>query len=513
MGGLALGTLAMAGGVWALVRPPVPAAIVPADVPGRCTSHAACTRDSGGRPSLCRPARGCVALASPDCRPLAAAPALQGEHTLWIGAMFPLSGEDATAFGTANLNALDLARRDFDETTSGHAWSFGIVGCDDANDPKRAASHLVDLGVPAVVGFRSSVEAIDLTTSIFLPNRVLTIAALNTNPLVTMVPQAPGEARLVWRTTYNNTSSAGAISALVANVIEPRQRGASGTLGKNDQLRVALLRPKNTAGAAFSEALFGSLVFNGRSALHNREAFRELTFDASAGTESAEFASIVAELLRIRPHAIVFSGTPQVMVNALFGPLEKQWPAGERHRPSYASLALLTPEHLAFIGKNVDLRHRFFGVTTVSTTAPNARFVMHYNEVFDEKITRTISPNSSYDAFYLLAYAASALGDGEAPTGPVLARAFARLAPPGRPVDVGVSGIFEAFAALRAGGNIDLNGATGSMDFDPATGESPFDQAIICAAADEHGAAYDGIESGLVWSAKTGKLEGTLSCP
>jgi hypothetical protein len=138
---------------------------------------------------------------------------------------------------------------------------------------------------------------------------------------------------------------------------------------------------------------------------------------------------------------------------------------------------------------------------------------MHYNEVFSDKVTRTISPNSAYDAFYLLAYASYALEPDEAVTGPALARSFSRLVPPGKSIDVGISGIFDAFAALHGGQNVDLNGATGSMDFDLTTGEAPFDQAILCAAVDEKGRAYDGIESGLVWSAKTRKLEGTMKCP
>ena len=34
---------------------------------------------------------------------------------------------------------------------------------------------------------------------------------------------------------------------------------------------------------------------------------------------------------------------------------------------------------------------------------------MHYNEVFPKKVTRSVAPNSSYDAFYVLAYATYAL--------------------------------------------------------------------------------------------------------
>ena len=72
----------------------------------------------------------------------------------------------------------------------------------------RAAQHLVDVGVPAVIGFYKSAEAIELTSSVFLPKRILAIASQNTNPLVTGVPHPPGVPRLVWRTTYNSHSAA-----------------------------------------------------------------------------------------------------------------------------------------------------------------------------------------------------------------------------------------------------------------------------------------------------------------
>jgi hypothetical protein len=138
--------------------------------------------------------------------------------------------------------------------------------------------------------------------------------------------------------------------------------------------------------------------------------------------------------------------------------------------------------------------------------------VMHYNEVFREKITRTISPNSSYDAFYVLAYATHALADAPV-TGTNLAAAMPRLLPPGKSIEVGPPGIFDAFTTLRGGQNVDLLGATGKLDFDLATGDPVVDQAILCVAVDENKRAFDSVESGLVYRASSARLEGTLRCP
>jgi protein kinase-like protein len=503
--------LAMAAAVTWIPRPGRRAGGPPAAA--LCTSNAACSM--AGAPAICRPDVGCVALRSPDCEPLADARALDSDSTVWFGSMLPRTGPDAAAFGERETNAVELARRDFAQIMGGtsatgaldRARPFGLLACDDAVDPRRAAKHLVeDVGVPAVIGFYSSGEAIDLTTSLFLPNRVLAIASLNTNPLITAVPHPAGVPRLVWRTTYSNVDAAAALSALVAGEFEPSLRGG-GVPGR--AIRVAFLRPRNAAG--LSDAFFAKLRFNGKTALDNGSNYRELTIAPEAPRSSPEYPQLARELVAFKPDIVLYSGNAAI-VDALFAPLEAQWPR-LLPRPRYASIALLPKELLEFVGTNSDRRRRFFGVTPVGSTTANARLVSHYNEVFPDKITRTIDPNASYDAFYLLAYATYAIPRGEKVTGERLSLAFGKLIPPGRPIDVGLAGIFDAYAALSNNESIDLTGATGRLDFDLATGESTFDQAILCVGVDEHGKASDGIESGLVYSATSKQLEGTMRCP
>jgi hypothetical protein len=137
---------------------------------------------------------------------------------------------------------------------------------------------------------------------------------------------------------------------------------------------------------------------------------------------------------------------------------------------------------------------------------------MHYNQAFRENVTRTLSPNTAYDAFYVLAYAVYALGD-QPVTGTSIAQAIGRLLPPGKAIEVGPSNIFEAFNTLRSGQNIDLVGASGSLDFDVTTGQAPTDDVILCVGADDKGNASDSVESGLVYDATASKLVGRLRCP
>jgi branched-chain amino acid transport system substrate-binding protein len=192
--------------------------------------------------------------------------------------------------------------------------------------------------------------------------------------------------------------------------------------------------------------------------------------------------------------------------------MEEAWQRTQSWRPFYVKMDPLADDEIHFVGKSADRRHRMFGVTTASNTPANARFVMHFNQTFHTNIDRTLSPNTAYDAFYVLAYATYALGD-EPATGPNIARAISRLLPPGKPIEVGPTGIFDAFNTLRAGQNVDLVGATGNLDFDTKTGEAPTDEVILCVGTDDKGNATESIESGLTYDATAKKLVGQMRCP
>jgi serine/threonine protein kinase len=482
-----------------------------------CASNAECTRRLGAA-AICHHDDGtCAALASPQCKVLASDLDLASDATVWIGSMFPLAGAAGKAHGQSNANAVELARRDFSDAmaavvTQAHSGArpIALVSCDDSDDPHGVARHLVDdVRVPAVIGFALSTEVIDLAESIFLPRDVMMIAALNTSPLITTLPHPRTGPRLVWRTTNSTLAAVPAIDAFIERKLEPEARAKAGA-ARAAPFRVALLRMSNAGLLAFSDALFRDLRFNGKSALDNGTDFREFVCDeacVSAGGTASQ--AIVRDIKDFAPHVVVFAGGE--LVDRVLVPLEATWPVRD-HRPTFVAMTVPTVQAFKWIGTNATLRRRFFAVTSVSNTLPNASFVMHYNATFPSPITRTISPNTSYDAFYLLAFATYATSDREI-TGTSLASAMSRLVPPGQSVEVGPSGIYKAFDALRGGGSIDLTGATGRLDFDLRTGEAPVDMSILCVDLDSSGAASDTIESGLVFHAAEGALDGAMRCP
>jgi ABC-type branched-subunit amino acid transport system substrate-binding protein len=488
--------------------------------PTGCASNAACSI-ALGHPAACRRRDGaCIAVESDECKLFAEPGELESGRALVVGAMFPLSGPQAKPIGEPSMRAVDLARRDFVEVARGLPSSSGesqprpvvVVGCDDTADSAKVARHLVtDLEVTAVVGFGSSNDLIDLATSLFFPNHVLTVAAKNSSALITAIPEPPGEPRLLLRTSLSSAAVAAPVRALVSEVLEPARRLA--IRGDTRPLRVALLRRNSASGLAVGDALFGALVFNGKSALANGDAFREISISEPSDPKGGEsYAQAARELLQFVPDIVVYAGADE-LTTPLFSPLEAGWPKGAP-RPLYVALNSLAGAGASFfswLGRDADRRRRFVGIAAPASTPTNARFTMRYNQTYAEKVTTSLSPAAPYDAFYLVAYAAIAAGDPA--SGSDLARGVSRLTPPGKRIEVGPTSIFDAVATLRAGQNIDLHGAGGPLDFDATSGESSADCVFVCPGVDDRGGATVEVESGLSYASAEHALRGALHCP
>jgi tRNA A-37 threonylcarbamoyl transferase component Bud32 len=491
----------------------------PADGRRGCATNAECIRQNDGRRFVCRKDDGaCVPLETPRCTLRAEKGDVENDATIWIATMFPMTGEDAEGFGFESVNAADLARRDFMTIAHGIPFQAGdrpprpiaLITCDDAGDVERTASHLTnEVRVPAVVGFYSSQEVIDLAASSFIPAGVVAMATQNKSSLVTTIPHPPGAPRLVWRTTVSAAQSAAPVSAVVAEVLEP---AIEPLLGAGEALRVALLRSNNAMGLSTSDAYFATLRFNGKNALDNGDRYRELLVEGDP--DDQKDAVLVRQILEFKPHVVILPGVDTGATRRLLEPIEKGWRGSEALRPRYVvSSYILGDDFFAFLGRSAERRRRFLGVNPPSTTIPNAKLTMHYNESFSPKVPITASPGAVYDAVYVLAYAAYALGD-ELVSGTNLARAISRLVPPGAPVDVGPANIFDGFNALRAGRNIDLDGAATRLDFELTTGDSPTDFAVLCVGVDDEGRASQAVESEVTYRTATRRLDHLpLKCP
>jgi branched-chain amino acid transport system substrate-binding protein len=514
--------LGIAAGIAARSPRPSPVGVTAsADATAGCTTNRGCVAASGGQPSVCRRDTGvCVALASEDCRVLAQPGDVENDATVWIGAMFPISGPNAPDWGLRSMNAVDLARRDFAETAGGLPPTrpggpprpLAVVACDDAAQAARAAAHLVEeVRVPAIVGFARSKEVIDLAGSLFVPRGVLALAA-NTATMLRSIPRPEGGPRLVWRTTTSVDMVMVPRTAFVAEVLEPAVRAAPGALRPGEPMRIALVRVNNPSGLSYADIVVSSLRWNGRGVIENGDAFRQFAVPDSLSEEldDDDRARFAAEIAAFAPHLVLDGGG---LDGRLIQSVERAWPKGRPWAPPprYVTGEIAAPNILAMLRAQPDVRGRIFGVDTVTSTPAMGKFVLRYNEVFTPKITGRETAGAPYDAVYAVAYAAAALG-AEPVTGPGLSRALSRLRPPGEPIDVGPGGIYPALAALGSGKNVDLVGTVTSLDFDPETGDATADFAVYCVGPTSFGDARDVVESGLVYDARARALRGTMRC-
>jgi serine/threonine-protein kinase len=490
-----------------------------ASTPG-CTTNRACQDDAGGKPTICRKDTGvCVALEAPGCHVLATPQSLASDDTIWFGAMYPTSGPSASGYGQPAMEAVDLGRRDFDETigglppvrAGGPRRPIAMIACDDAEDPARVAAHLVNnVGVPAILGFARSKEVLDLAESLFIPKGVLALAT-NTATMLSTIQHAPGQPRLVWRTTPSAEMMVAPAVALVPLILEPEFRAIPGLMGPDEPLRVAIVRVNNASGLSYADRYISTLVFNGKSVAANGPAFLQAVVpDDGNGKHPAELTNELAKVTAFAPHVVLDAAGGAEFVDAI----ERAWPKSARFRPRYliGTLSEVALGHA--LVRDPEARKRIFGVDTRSDTAVIAKFVIRHNEVFPTtKTTAEESTFAPYDSFYVLAYAAAALGQ-QPITGVGLANSIRRLLPPGETVEVGPAGIYGGLAALAAGKNIDLEGTATTLDFDIETGDATATFSVYClAVGGPDGASTHIVETGVHFDGKTGKPTGALRCP
>ena len=475
------------------------------DLAAGCTTHAACVAEHHGAPAICRKdLHRCAVLTTDRCHLLADPGDLENEETLWIGAMYPLQ-DTLSDHGPQAHKLIDLARRDFAGLTGGlpptrpggRPRPIGVVACDDSGDFAPVARHLVDeVGVPAILGFARSKEVLELASQYFVPRGVLALAS-NTAEMLSSIPHLPGQPRLVYRMTTSASMVSSPVVAFVRQVLEPELRRPRGPVGPGGPLRIAIVRVANASGTSHTDALFTALA---RRPARGPEEVQQFTVADDRTGDVATLQRLADDLAGFAPHIILDAGAgDEVIVQ-----IERRVATGKGPRPRYVYggvdfeiLAGIAREHPDFYTRFVSVNSRENEVT--------AKLTAHYISTYaaDRKARLSASP---YDAFYVLAYAAMALGDAPI-TGTALATAIARLVPPGTPIDVGPAGIYPAFKALSSGGNIDLAGTFTTLDFDRETGDPTADFSVRC--IDKHGAP---LAATAHYDARTGELHGDGGC-
>lgn len=485
-----------------------------------CTSNAACIERAGGAPSICHTDTGaCAPLLSQDCPKVLMDPGDLEKGAIVLGLLLPQTGTDASST-VSQVNAVELARREIQKVAAGVPGAradapprpLAFVSCTDNEDPVRAARHLVDVvRVPAILGPGFSGVTTTVATEVTIPAGVLTISPSATSPTLSDL----ADRGLVWRTAPPDTYQAFAMAQLVEQFVEPEVRKTYGLVA-TDEIRLAVVHKGDAYGLGLANALFKSLVFNGRSPAANGDAYVQIDYGdpqkLSADELKTRTDSAVDQLLAIKPHVLISIGTTEAVTD-VFGPLEARWPASEPTRARHVVAdGLQVPQLLSAIAANDALRSRVRGTIGGTTGGTFDLFKNAYAREFSDGSSPDSYSASAYDAAYLLAFAVAGAGDRPL-TGAVIDEGLRRTAPDVRrpKVVVGPDQVNKGFGEMRKDG-IDFDGASGPLDFDVEKGEAAADIQIWCVTA-KSGSADGFVSTGAHFDARTGLLQGAPLCP
>jgi ABC-type branched-subunit amino acid transport system substrate-binding protein len=400
------------------------------------------------------------------------------EVPIYFGSLFPLSGAQAEAFGRSNARGAELAIREINRLAGGIPVGdahrpLGLIQCDDAGtsiDTLARAQFIAERAV-AVIGFRSSEEALTLARDVFLPRDVFVIPALNSSPLLSQLPA--GDPRKLLRTAANATAFASPIAKVVATQLVP---ALLETPARN--ARVAIVRAGNATGTVYAESVLLELERERLRSPRAPEAVSADTREVPLGDENdlAGKARAVRDLEGYAPDIVVLlSDNPFMQIVA---PYEANGMAVRR--PVYvAATPWEEPAFRAYIAQHPSERHRFLAVSFPTAHRAMSGFITRYREAFGEELDAWNASPAPYDSVYLLAYLAAASKTGFA-TAADGSRALQLLLPPATNEDIGPATIVAGLAAVARGETRDLQGITSRFDFDMRTGDSPIDAVLQC---------------------------------
>ncbi|HEU4406112.1 MAG TPA: ABC transporter substrate-binding protein [Polyangiaceae bacterium] len=453
----------------------------------RCFFNAECAARRNDPTSVCRKDTGvCVKLTSEECAIEGAD--YQNDEAFIFASILPLTNsEGELSAGDPLRKAMRLALADFRSEAGGlpgrpggpSPRPFVMLECNDRGNldvARRAARHVAAAGLPAVLGpmfsgiTYSVADEITIDAGIFLLSPTASTQSIS----------ALDDGNLVWRTAPTVDLQVEALARFMPIVeYDPGVRATFG-LNEGDPIRVATVSKGDAFGAGLAAGLRSQLTFNNRPAtnLENDRYFSGVRYGDPARQDvtADDYEAAVDVLVTARPHVVFLLGVDEINTEVL-PRLEAKWGDGAP-RPIYLSASgPYAPSLFTFLegaGAATDVRSRIFGVVPGTNNNVFGSFRRLYGDTYPGAGSEadTSGPSHSYDAVYLLGFAAVALG-AQPITGANIASMMTRMVAPGAPVvEAGPGQLASTLNLLAQEGVIDFSGASGPVEFNDK-GDSP----------------------------------------
>jgi ABC-type branched-subunit amino acid transport system substrate-binding protein len=310
-----------------------------------------------------------------------------------------------------------------------------------------------DLHVPAIIGPNTSQDTLDVSKQVTVAKGTLVISpTAQASSIADLVDED-----LTWQMIPNDLQR---IALMIREIgrIETRLREQR----KAASLKLAVIYRDDALGEGTFLAL-NSLQFNGKALADpaNLGTLVRIWPYPPTGVEPAT----VESARQFAPDVVVLIGTTEAVVQGMV-PLERGWTAPQR--PEYVLIeSSKTPELLAAVSGNADLRHRVRGtgaLPAARSARVNEAFVLAYASRHMDEPADLFGMSQAYDAMYAVAFGIAAV------RGPVTGRAIARtlplLASGGMEIELLTSKTQTAFRMLAEAMPLSIVGATAPLRWD-----------------------------------------------
>ena len=393
------------------------------------------------------------------------------EDALTLGLIMSLSGTSAES-GIDQKKVAELA---VDEINA----QGGVLGaqgqrelafivCDDKTDKeyaKASAKYLSNRGVPAVLGPLLSNLLETTATEVAIPQGLFMVSPSSTSVGIRDLDDDD----LIWRVSSADTAQARALAYFGLWLAkEPIHADSPSTI------RMVGVHTSDNYGkdfrAAFEVALgaYASSLLGGDSGID--VSFNTISYKPASETDqwNEEVDSVVAKLKEKEPHIILFVGYEST--SDILAAVQEE--AELKTLPLLLSDGVASTELATTYPSNDEMPEHVFGVQPGFRAGAAYRdFILSYQADYPTAKTQPIWTEYTYDAVYLLAYAAASASPQDL-NSQTFAQAFKRFdTAGGRAVNVGTNHLLAAYKDMAEGKGIDVHGASGPLDFDIEVGE------------------------------------------
>jgi hypothetical protein len=382
---------------------------------------------------------------------------------VFIGSIMPTSPPYDTLVQPIE-NATGLAIDEFnDDAQLPGGKKIAWLPCDSKGSAALAemnALHLVDIGVPAIIGPILSDDVLQVAENVAIPNNIFMITPTGTNKNITTLDDND----LIWRPIASDVYQANAIADRMNDVAS-----VNGT---------TILYKDDSYGSDLNMDIY--------TGLDGPLAAATTTHSYTVPPTMAELQTEIGGLLGgviadEHPETVVILGTSEAALIMLIylqtaSSVNPAW-IPQKFIVSHGGV----PAMLSTIaGASTDPAKGYFymameGVAPVVFDPANyGAFNIKYKIAFNDQDPITTS-SLSYDSLLVTAFAMAAIPDGMPITGPNIAAQMSKLVDEsGTLIDFGeddfINFIDTAVTALSVG-TVDLQGISGPLDFDLATGD------------------------------------------